>query len=84
MLLRSSTHIVPLLRFRRSLLAGFGCACLQVKVAMIGAGAVNFGSCEGPWNHSARLQQLQHVVFSAVIDPDLSLARQRVATLAQG
>lgn len=56
----------------------------QVKVAMIGAGAVNFGSCEGPWNHSARLQQLQHVLFSAVIDPDVSLARQRVATLAQG
>lgn len=51
---------------------------------MIGAGAVNFGSREGPWNHSARLQQLPGVIFSAVVDPDLELATQRVAALAQG
>ena len=27
------------------------------RVAIVGAGNINFGSDEGPWNHSFRLEQ---------------------------
>ena len=54
---------------------------MQVKVAFIGAGGINFGSPEGPWNHSARLQLLPDVTFSAIVDPNQKLAQQRIDTL---
>ena len=57
---------------------------MQVKVAFIGAGGINFGSPEGPWNHSARLQLLPDVTFSAIVDPNQKLAQERIDTLQKG
>lgn len=39
---------------------------------------------QGPWNHSARLEQLPNAVFSAVVDPNLDLANKRIKELQQG
>ncbi len=44
------------------------------KVLFIGAGAVNFGGAEGPWDHSRRLEQLGGVQVVAIADPDLPKA----------
>ena len=57
---------------------------MQVKVAFIGAGGINFGTPEGPWNHSARLQLLPDVTFSAIVDPNQKLAQERIDTLQKG
>lgn len=57
---------------------------VQVKVAFIGAGGINFGTPEGPWNHSARLQLLPDVTFSAIVDPNQKLAQERIDTLQKG
>ncbi|KAK9807571.1 hypothetical protein WJX72_003082 [[Myrmecia] bisecta] len=56
----------------------------DVKVAFVGAGGINFGTPEGPWNHSARLQLLPGVTFSAICDPNLELAQKRIDTLSAG
>nr|CDI56092.1 uncharacterized protein BN887_02644 [Melanopsichium pennsylvanicum 4] len=53
------------------------------KVVIIGAGEINFGSPEGPWNHSARLEQIfknsaTQLHFIALVDPDISRAAQRI------
>ncbi|KAI9099270.1 putative oxidoreductase C terminal-domain-containing protein [Phlyctochytrium arcticum] len=42
-----------------------------VKVAFFGAGGINFGSPEGPWNHSARLEKVlgKDLIVTALIDP---------------
>ncbi|BFZ59386.1 hypothetical protein YB2330_000395 [Saitoella coloradoensis] len=41
------------------------------KVAIIGAGGINFGSAEGPWNHSFRLEHKlgPRLKVTALIDP---------------
>lgn len=43
----------------------------DVRLVIVGAGQINFGSPEGPWNHSIRLERKLgprlHVV--ALIDP---------------
>ena len=31
----------------------------ELKIAFIGAGAVNFGGGEGPWDHASRLEQIK-------------------------
>jgi predicted dehydrogenase len=49
-----------------------------VKIAFIGAGGINFGTLEGPWNHSARLEQLPGVEFTALVDPNVELAQKRL------
>jgi hypothetical protein len=55
-----------------------------LRIAFIGAGGINFGSPEGPWNHSARLQQLSNVEFTAICDPYQELANQRIEALQNG
>ena len=53
-----------------------------INVAFIGAGLVNFGGAEGPWNHSKRLEQYAlahkditfHVV--AISDPMIEFAQK--------
>ena len=57
---------------------------MQIRVAFIGAGGINFGTPEGPWNHSARLQLLPDVTFSAIVDPNGKLAQERIDTLQKG
>lgn len=46
-----------------------------VKIGFIGAGGVSFGTKEGPWNHSVRLERMPNVQFTAIVDPDLELAK---------
>ena len=48
-----------------------------LKIGWIGAGSINFGSLEGPWNHAARLQKQNGVQFTAIVEPNLDLARVR-------
>ena len=33
----------------------------QLRIAFIGAGQVNFGGGEGPWNHAKRVEAITHV-----------------------
>lgn len=42
----------------------------ELRVCFIGAGAVNFGGAEGPWDHSRRLELLGGVLIVAIVDPD--------------
>ncbi|KAF8311265.1 hypothetical protein DL93DRAFT_2083477 [Clavulina sp. PMI_390] len=46
------------------------------NIAFIGAGNVIFGSNEGPWNHSLRLERKlkQRLRIVAIVDPDLKRA----------
>ena len=58
----------------------------HIRIAFIGAGAVNFGGAEGPWDHATRIEKLhltrkqfeslQNVDFSVVgiADPDIERA----------
>lgn len=46
-----------------------------IKLGWIGAGGINFGSLEGPWNHAVRMQKQNNVQFTAVVDPNLSAAQ---------
>ncbi len=47
----------------------------SINVAFIGAGGVSFGTAEGPWNHSVRLEKMPNVRFTAIVDPNLELAQ---------
>ncbi|GMK59488.1 hypothetical protein CspeluHIS016_0800940 [Cutaneotrichosporon spelunceum] len=50
------------------------------NIVMIGAGNIMFGSAEGPWNHSFRLEHKlgPRLKVTALIDPNLDRARQVV------
>ena len=48
----------------------------ELRVLFIGAGAVNFGGAEGPWDHSRRLEGEGGVHIVAIADPDLPKAKQ--------
>ncbi|PWZ00909.1 hypothetical protein BCV70DRAFT_199278 [Testicularia cyperi] len=53
----------------------------QFNVIVVGAGEINFGSPEGPWNHTARLEALLgdslHVL--SLVDPDVKRSEARLA-----
>jgi predicted dehydrogenase len=49
----------------------------SIRIALIGAGAVNFGGAEGPWDHASRLEKLG-VEIIAVVDPLTDKAQERV------
>lgn len=51
-----------------------------VTVLFIGSGEINFGSPEGPWNHSKRLEDLlgSRLQVLGVVDPDTSRAQERL------
>jgi len=49
------------------------------RVALVGAGAVNFGGAEGPWDHASRLEKLGAVIV-AVVDPLVARAQERIDT----
>lgn len=49
----------------------------DIRIALVGAGAVNFGGGEGPWDHASRLEKLG-VQIVAVVDPMTDKAQQRV------
>lgn len=48
---------------------------VPIKLGFIGAGGISFGTPEGIWNHSERLEKMPNVQFTAIIDPDLKLAQ---------
>lgn len=47
---------------------------------MIGAGEINFGSPEGPWNHSARLETIleTRLCVLSVVDPDVKRSKYQI------
>ncbi|KAI5477311.1 hypothetical protein MNV49_006532 [Pseudohyphozyma bogoriensis] len=49
-------------------------------VIFVGAGEINFGSVEGPWNHSKRLEKSfgASLRVLGIIDPDLARAAKQV------
>lgn len=50
------------------------------NVIFAGAGGINFGTPEGPWNHSERLEKLlgERLRVLIIIDPIVSLAQKRI------
>lgn len=50
----------------------------QLRIGIIGAGNVNFGGGEGPWDHASRLEQIDGVDIVGVADPDVERARSAV------
>ena len=48
----------------------------ELRVLFIGAGAVNFGGAEGPWDNSRRLEGEGGVLIVAIADPDTPKAEQ--------
>ncbi|TMW68855.1 hypothetical protein Poli38472_001011 [Pythium oligandrum] len=55
----------------------------NVRIALIGAGAVNFGGGEGPWDHATRLEKLG-VEFVAIVDPMTDKAQAQLEKRAAG
>ena len=47
----------------------------SLRIGWIGAGSINFGSLEGPWNHAIRLQKQKDLQFTAVVDTNLDQAK---------
>ncbi|TBU23246.1 putative oxidoreductase C terminal-domain-containing protein [Dichomitus squalens] len=49
---------------------------VKVNVLLVGAGEINFGSVEGPWNHTSRLEKIltSRLRIVALVDPDQSRA----------
>ena len=48
---------------------------VELRACFVGAGSVNFGGAEGPWDHSRRLERLGGVRFVAIVDPLTDKAR---------
>lgn len=60
-----------------------------IKIAFIGAGGVNFGTSEGPWDHASRLEKYSKVnqckiEVSGVVDPDASRVDRVLAIRRNG
>jgi predicted dehydrogenase len=51
----------------------------SLRVAFIGAGNVNFGGGEGPWDHASRLEQIDGLEVVGVADPDTKRAARALA-----
>lgn len=49
-----------------------------LRVGFIGAGAVNFGGGEGPWDHASRLERIDGLKVVGVADPDMERARRKL------
>lgn len=60
---------------------GMEVAAKSFNVVVIGAGEINFGSREGSWNHTRRLEVLLglQLLVVALVDPNLQRARGRIA-----
>ena len=54
-----------------------------VKVAFIGAGGINFGSFEGPWNHAKHISRIPGVEIVGVSDINTRLAERRISEKQQ-
>lgn len=47
-----------------------------LRIAFIGAGGVNFGGAEGPWDHAMRLEKLDGLTIAAIADHDVERAQR--------
>ncbi len=56
----------------------------QIRLVFIGAGRVNFGGGEGPWNHAARFERIPDVRCVGVADVDLPKAEGALAARRAG
>jgi len=56
----------------------------QVSIAYIGAGGVNFGGAEGPWDHASRFESIPGVRCVGVADVDLPRAEAALAARRAG
>lgn len=59
-------------------------ALQRLRIAFIGAGFVNFGGGEGPWDHASRLEQMADVEVSVICDPDESRAAAQLERRRRG
>lgn len=50
-----------------------------LRVAFVGAGNVNFGRWNVPWNHSSRLENVGGIDVIAIADPDVKKAEEVLA-----
>ncbi|BGP20860.1 hypothetical protein JCM10213_008105 [Rhodosporidiobolus nylandii] len=50
------------------------------SVVHVGAGEINFGTTEGPWNHSLRLERIfgENLMILGIIDPLVDRAREQL------
>ena len=55
-----------------------------LRIAFIGAGFVNFGGGEGPWDHASRLEQMPNVEVAAICDPDQARATAQLERRKHG
>ncbi len=51
----------------------------MLRIGFIGAGAVNFGGGEGPWDHASRLEQIEGLEVVGIADPNTAAAKARLA-----
>ncbi|EMD40242.1 hypothetical protein CERSUDRAFT_112435 [Gelatoporia subvermispora B] len=53
---------------------------MAFNVLLIGAGEINFGSVEGPWNHSLRLERKlsDRLRVVGLVDPDVARAKSAI------
>ena len=56
----------------------------RVSLAFIGAGAVNFGGGEGPWDHASRFERIAGVRCVGAADVDEARARAALAARQSG
>ncbi|KAH9939832.1 putative oxidoreductase C terminal-domain-containing protein [Amylocystis lapponica] len=59
---------------------------MSVNVLLVGAGEINFGSVEGPWNHTLRLERKLQANLKVVglIDPDVERAKSALSAKQAG
>ncbi len=51
----------------------------NLKIAFVGAGGVNFGGAEGPWDHATRLEAIPGLSVVGLADPDTARAESVLA-----
>jgi predicted dehydrogenase len=51
----------------------------KLRIGFIGAGAVNFGGGEGPWDHASRLEKIEGLEVVGIADPNVARAREKLA-----
>ena len=56
----------------------------DLKIGFVGAGGVNFGGAEGPWDHATRLESLGGLAVVGVADPDTARAEGVLAKRRSG
>lgn len=59
-------------------------ASSTLRVGFIGAGFVNFGGGEGPWDHASRLERFAEVHVVGIADPDQARAGRQLEQRLHG